>query len=228
MPVALLKYLSRCTEGRYSISERDHPKSNVASSVAARPRPRKKASMGERPDWTSTLCQPLLGPTVAGHGLPADSRRGNTLLPHPYSDALEARDRGLGSVEGLLGSRPLGTEARGRGQEASDPTMASQSWNTRYEAAFERPTPRSSRVKAGNRQRGPSGVIIQQPSTRKAGIRTTSTRSSCVTAAQTRQANRLLVGISDHTSRDQCAAQYAKGAAVGPTRAHAPVGECPV
>ena len=93
--------------------------------------------MGERPDWTGTLCQPLLRPTVAGHGLPADSRRGNTLLPHQYADVLEARGRGLGSVEGLSGSRPLGTEARGRGQEALDPTMATQSWRTRYRAAFD-------------------------------------------------------------------------------------------
>ena len=94
--------------------------------------------MGERPDWTGTLLRErLLRPTVAGHGVPADSRRDNTLLPHPYSDALEARSRGLGSAKGPLGSRPLGTEARGRGQEALDPTMASQSWRTRFEAAFE-------------------------------------------------------------------------------------------
>ena len=96
--------------------------------------------MGERPDWTGTLLRErLLRPTVAGHGVPADSRRDNTLLPHPYSDELEARGRGLslGSVEGLSGPRPLGTEARGRGQEALDPTMASQSWRTRYKAAFE-------------------------------------------------------------------------------------------
>ena len=94
--------------------------------------------MGERPDWTGTLCQPLLRPTVAGHGLPADSRRGNTLLPHQYADVLEARGRGLGSVEGLSGSRRLFQfEARGRGKEALDPTMASQSWRTRFEAAFE-------------------------------------------------------------------------------------------
>ena len=94
--------------------------------------------MGERPDWTGTLCQPLLRPTVAGHGLPADSRRGNTLLPHQYADVLEARGRGLplGSVEGLSGPRPL-TEARGRGQEALDPALASQSWRTRYRAAFD-------------------------------------------------------------------------------------------
>ena len=93
--------------------------------------------MGERPDWTGTLLRErLLRPTVAGHGVPADSRRGNTLLPHPRSDALEARDRGLGSVEGLLGSRPPGTEAKGRGQEASDPTMASKSWKMRYQTAF--------------------------------------------------------------------------------------------
>ena len=97
--------------------------------------------MGERPDWTSTLlCEPLLRPTAAGHGVPADSRRDNTLLPHPHSDVLEARGRGLplGSVEGLSGSRRLFQfEARGRGKEALDPTMALQSWRTRFEAAFE-------------------------------------------------------------------------------------------
>ena len=97
--------------------------------------------MGERPDWTSTLlCEPLLRPTAAGHGVPADSRRDNTLLPHPYSDVLEARGRGLplGSVGGLSGSRRLFQfEARGRGKEALDPTMALQSWRTRFEAAFE-------------------------------------------------------------------------------------------
>ena len=42
-------------------------------------------SMGERPEWTSTLlCEPLLRPTAAGHGVPADSRQDNTLLPHPH------------------------------------------------------------------------------------------------------------------------------------------------
>ena len=102
-------------------------------------------SMGERPGWASTLREPLLRPTVAGHGMPAVSRRGHTLLPHPYLDAIEARGRGLGSVEGPLVSRPLGIESRSRGQEALDPTMASQSSRTRFKAAFEAYTAELSR-----------------------------------------------------------------------------------
>ena len=45
-------------------------------------------SMGERPDWASTLFEPLLRPTVTGHGLPADSRRCNTLLPQDTVEAM--------------------------------------------------------------------------------------------------------------------------------------------
>lgn len=47
-------------------------------------------SMGEPPDWAS-LAEPLLRPKVAGHGLPADSPRGNTPLPQPQ-DTVEAMD----------------------------------------------------------------------------------------------------------------------------------------
>ena len=46
--------------------------------------------MGEPPDWAS-LAEPLLRPKVAGHGLPADSPRGNTPLPQPQ-DTVEAMD----------------------------------------------------------------------------------------------------------------------------------------
>ena len=68
--------------------------------------------MSERPERADTWYEPLLRPTVAGHGLPADSRRGTTTvdapddrcLPHPYLDA---------------------------------PTKASESWYKRYKAGFE-------------------------------------------------------------------------------------------
>ena len=48
-------------------------------------------SMGERPGWASTWVEPLLRPTVAGHGLPADSPRGDTLLPQGTVDAMRSQ-----------------------------------------------------------------------------------------------------------------------------------------
>ena len=47
--------------------------------------------MGERPGWASTWVEPLLRPTVAGHGLPADSPRGDTLLPQGTVDAMRSQ-----------------------------------------------------------------------------------------------------------------------------------------
>ena len=98
------------------------PESGAASCV----------SMSERPERADTWYAPLLRPTVAGHGLPADSRRVATTL-----DVIEAKGRGLGSIQGLSESRSPGIEARNRGQEAFDPTKASESWYKRYKAGFE-------------------------------------------------------------------------------------------
>ena len=47
--------------------------------------------MGERPNWASTWVEPLLRPTVAGHGVPADSPRGDTLLPQGTVDAMRSQ-----------------------------------------------------------------------------------------------------------------------------------------
>ena len=41
--------------------------------------------------WASTLAEPLVRPTVAGRGLPADSPRGEQLLPQGTVDAMRSQ-----------------------------------------------------------------------------------------------------------------------------------------